>query len=148
MQKWSKLALLRGTVMEKQCCWERWWGVREREWKKKRWGIVVQRGPGTTDDQLTQFTAPLPAASSRSGYSDIPVSALLVWVSVLVSTWRSFCFKENLGKSSGKTVIKEHSSSYQVERSQPFVWALPSEQERLCWSSAVCFLQFSSSLKA
>lgn len=56
-----------------------------------------------------------------SRYTDTPVSALLVWVSLWVSTWWSFCFKESLGKSSRKAVLKEHSSSCQVESSQPFV---------------------------
>jgi len=70
-----------------------------REGEKKKWGIVAQRDPRTDDDQLTQFTAPFQSPSSTGGYSDIPVSALLVWVSVWVSTWWSFCFEDNLGKS-------------------------------------------------
>lgn len=57
-----------------------------REDERKKWGIMVQRDPRTEDDQLTQFTAPFPAPSSTRGYSDIPVSALLVSVSVWVST--------------------------------------------------------------
>lgn len=53
--------------------------------KEEKWGIVVRRDLRTEDDQLAQFTTPFPAPSSTSGYSDIPVSALL-WVLVWVST--------------------------------------------------------------
>lgn len=92
-----------------------------REGERKNGAVMVHRVQRAQDEQPTQFTASFPAPSSTGRYTDTPVSALLVWASLWVSTWWSFCFKENLGKSSRKAVLKENSSSCQVESSQSFV---------------------------